>query len=375
MHAQPRSSAPATRRALRLPAALLGAGLLAGGLAGPAHAAPEWDTGHGVPGGYFQVDDATDATMGRFQTFHGYDPVDLSVYAEALDDDGASLGARMAVPFAAIGEVDGGRVDLLQARRDLGEEGAGRVRFGVTAHGQDLDFALTLAPDADLSDSSGAPVEDVDDAFAWHLSDAPLMWSSDVVMAPGVAALDVAHDVEESLLGHALPSIQAQPAHGELHVLRDRDRAQLRAVYVPDEGFTGTDTFTVDFHGDKVAHVQTVTVHVGRALHADLGAFDVDGDGVVNGRAMDPADPEDAALLAALRGDDASPAPAEPSPRPSTPAPAPSAGEPASPTAPEEHEVPERVETGNGAAWLLASAAALGAGALVAARRRFALAR
>ena len=41
----------------------------------------------------------------------------------------------------------------------------------------------------------------------------------------------------------------------------------------------------------------------------------------------------------------------------------------------EDHSVPEKVETGDEAAWWLAGVAALGAGALVAARRRFGLTR
>ncbi|MDK6499431.1 hypothetical protein QP341_26550, partial [Escherichia coli] len=68
-------------------------------------------------------------------------------------------------------------------------------------------------------------------------------------------------------------AVVSEPAHGEVFAFRDSEHSELRAWYIPEKGFVGTDTFTVDFHSDHVAHVQTVTVHVGEEIPAAYDGF------------------------------------------------------------------------------------------------------
>ena len=137
-----------------------------------------------------------------------------------------------------------------------------------------------------------------------------------------------------------------------------------------DEGFTGTDqavfTITDEATGEEKTLVVTFSIGDPRAADPHLG---VQGTGLP----FDEARVWEA--LEAQGEDDASEAPAPESP--ATPAPdsadAPEASEPSEPAG--EHTVPETVETGSGQAWWLAALGALGAGGLVAARRRFGLTR
>ncbi|MGC5048130.1 hypothetical protein [Micrococcus porci] len=112
-------------------------------------------------------------------------------------------------------------------------------------------------------------------------------------------------------------------------------------VYIADEGFTGRDEATFEVRRDGKKKTLAVTYSIGdeRADDVPLG---------VEQGALPYAESR---VLAQL-----------------------GAGEDPAPTAPDaEHAVPGKVQTGDEAAWWAVGLGALGAGALVAARRRFGL--
>ena len=182
-------------------------------------------------------------------------------------------------------------------------------------------------------------------------------------LAPGVAGAEIVHLVAAPTTENTYAAVVAEPPHGEVFAFRDSEHSELRAWYIPEEGFVGTDTFTVDFHSDHVAHVQTVTVHVGEEIPAAYDGFLDAEDGVLNGKPLDLTDPDTAAVLAAFRGDAAAPAPGDEEEQT-----APVEGD-----ADEQHTTPDTVETGQSTGWWLAGLGAAAAGVLVAARRRLGL--
>ncbi|MER6985568.1 hypothetical protein AB0M33_10620 [Micrococcus luteus] len=354
-----------------LPAAIAAAGLITTvALAGPAAA---WDDAHGPQAGYFQAVDPENVTAAFFQTYDGYDPDDLTLTITPVAEDGTRLEGGQEVEFTALDVIDGGAVDVLDTRRALGAAGEGLVRYDVEVDGQMLNMGITLQADADLADDQGAAVHSVDGPQSSHLGDRPLVWDSAMQLAPGVAGAEIVHPVAAPTMESTYAAVVTEPAHGEVFAFRDSEHSELRAWYIPEEGFVGTDTFTVDFHSDHVAHVQTVTVHVGEEIPAAYDGFLDAEDGVLNGKPLDLTDPDTAAALAAFRGDEAAPAPededaAAPAPENEDEQPAPVEGD-----ADEQHTTPDTVETGQSTGWWLAGLGVAAAGVLVAARRRLGL--
>lgn len=344
-----------------LPAAVATAGLITTvALAGPAAA---WDDAHGPQAGSFQAVDHENVTAAFFQTHDGYDPEDLTLTITPVAEDGTRLEGGQEVEFTALDVIDGGAVDVLETRRALGAAGEGLVRYDVVADGQMLNMGITLQADADLADDQGAAVHSVDGPQMTHLGDRPLVWDSAMQLAPGVEGAEIVHLVAAPTMENTYAAVVAEPAHGEVFAFRDSEHSELRAWYIPEEGFVGTDTFTVDFHSDHVAHVQTVIVQVGEEIAAAYDGFLDAEDGVLNGKPLDLTDPDTAAALAAFRGDEAAPAPEDEEEQT-----APVEGD-----ADEEHTTPDTVETGQSTGWWLAGLGAAAAGALVAARRRLGL--
>lgn len=341
------------RPAARLSAAVLGAGLVAPlALAAPALAVegdgPRWSADHGPMSGYFFQVDADSVTQAHFQTYHGYDPEDLTLLVAPAGADHEPTGEGVPVPFTPVELIDGGVVDVQETRRLLGEAGTGPVVYHVAAGDTLLDMAMVVGADDDLSDERGGELVALVNPQD-HSGMYPLSWESEAALAPDVDGLGIRRVMADIERSHV--SVVDQPQHGELFTFRNRDDGSLGAWYLPEEDFVGTDTFTVDFHGDHVAGVETFTVTVGEPLPAGVEGLPDAADGAVGGEAIDLDDPTTAAMLAAFQ-------------------------EPAEESAPaEEHAVPEKVETGDEAAWWLAGAAAVGAGVLVAARRRFGLTR
>ena len=293
-----------------LPAAVATAGLITTvALAGPAAA---WDDTHGPQAGSFQAVDHKNVTTAFFQTYDGYDPKDLTLTITPVAEDGTRLEGSQEVEFTALDVIDGGAVDVLETRRALGAAGEGLVRYDVVADGQMLNMGITLQADADLADDQGTAVHSVDGPQMTHLGDRPLVWDSAMQLAPGVEGAEIVHLVAAPTMENTYADVVTEPAHGEVFAFRDSEHSELRAWYIPEEGFVGTDT---------------------------------------------------AAALAAFRGDEAAPAPEDEEEQT-----APVEGD-----ADEQHTTPDTVETGQSTGWWLAGLGAAAAGALVAARRRLGL--
>ncbi|MCG7422890.1 hypothetical protein MHY29_08685, partial [Micrococcus sp. ACRRV] len=354
-------------RAPRLAAAVLASGLAAAALAAPASAeqAYDWTDDHGYPHGLFFGMDPESVDEATFQTFYGFDPADLTVTVSPSDAEGTPTGPAAAVPFTAVDVLDGGTIDVLETRRILGEAGTGTVVYHVFSGDQEeLDMALVVGPDADLADATGGALVAAPGPVRAVLGDMPLSWSTDVVMAPGVRAMEVRYPVDPALFDNVHPFVTTEAAHGTVVTFRDREDLSVRTWYVPDAGFTGTDTFSLDLTSDHVAHLPTVTVHVGQELPAAAAGAPDAQDGVLGGM---PLDVEDPAIAAMLQQMGALP------PAPETTVPETTVPETTVPA--EQHTRPGKVQTGGEPIWWLAGAAALGAGALVAARRRPGMAR
>lgn len=349
-------------RAPRLAAAVLASGLAAAALAAPASAekASGWTDDHGYQHGLFFGMDPESVDEASFQTFYDFDPSDLTVTVSPSDAEGTPTGPAASVPFTAVDVLDGGTIDVLETRRILGEAGTGTVAYHVFSGDQEeLDMALVVGPDADLADATGGALVTARGPVGAELWDAPLSWSTDVVMTPGVRAMEVRYPVDPAVFDDVFPAVMTEAAHGTVVAFRDRDDLSVRIWYVPDAGFTGTDTFSLDLTHDHVAHLPTVTVHVGQELPAAAAGAPDAQDGVLGGLPLDVEDPAIAAMLQRMGG--LPPAPETTVPETTVPA--------------EQHTRPGKVQTGGEPIWWLAGAAALGAGALVAVRRRPGMAR
>lgn len=273
-----------TRRSTaRLSAAVVSAGLLTAGLAAPALASdtPQWDIDHGRMSGYFFNVSADDATQATFQTYFGYDPSDLTLTVAPSDAAGTPTGDAVAVPFTAVDPIDGGVVDVLQTRRALGEAGTGPVVYRVSAGDTVLEMAMVLGPDADLSDQQGGKVLALVNPQDSSVSDLPLTWTSQAQMAPGVSAMAFGHTVPQEVWDTSRPEVIRSAQHGEVYVLTNSAEHRMVAWYIPTEGYTGPDSFTVGFFSDHVAHLLTVEVEVGAPITGVLADVPDAADGVV----------------------------------------------------------------------------------------------
>ena len=187
-------------------------------------------------------------------------------------------------------------------------------------------------------------------AWGWRIG----FWLSIVIVAIGYYVRTRITDAKIFVDAQKEVEQQEQVRYGVLEVLKRYPRGVITAMGLR--------------FAENIMYYLVVTFSIGdpRAADPHLG---VQGTGLP----FDEARVWEA--LEAQGEDDASEAPAPESP--ATPAPdstdAPEASEPSEPAG--EHTVPETVETGSGQAWWLAALGALGAGGLVAARRRFGLTR
>lgn len=384
------------RRTTRPLSTALAAAVLAGGLAAtaaaPALAAPAettdgWQNGHFV-GGTFGSTELSPRT-GRFSTQHAVKDVRVTVapfYPAFTDLEEISykvpgeMGPETDVDFTYDAELEAGYVDVLEQRRVLGEEGTAGAVFTLYVDGK-ATATLVFGEDRNLGDDVPGMFLDATGPQAYEFGARPTVDHQTRLAAPGSRLVHLRGDSSGDAPGVATLTVTEQPEHGTLVELpRIGDPTNWTpdgangsfagTVYVADEGFTGTDqavfTLTDGSTGEQKTLVVTFSIGDPRAADPHLG---VQGTGLP----FDEARVWEA--LEAQGEDDESEAPAPESP--ATPAPdstdAPEASEP-SETA-DEHTVPETVETGSGQAWWLAAVAAAGAGALVAGRRRFGLAR
>lgn len=389
------------RRTTRPLSTALAAAVLAGGLAAstaaPAFAAPA-ETTDGSQFGRF--DGATFGSTelspltGRFQTWHAVKDVRVTVapfYPAFTDleeisyDVPGEMGPETDVDFTYDAELEAGYVDVLEQRRVLGEEGTAGAVFTLYVDGK-ATATLVFGEDRNLGDDVPGMFLDARGPQAYEFGGRPTVDHQTHLAAPGSRLVHLPGNSSGDVPGGApiedsTMTVAEQPEHGTLVELPrvgdptvwtpgEERGSWASTVYVADEGFTGTDqaVFTLTDGGTGEQKTLVVTFSIGdpRAADPHLG---VQGTGLP----FDEARVWEA--LEAQGEDDASEAPAPESP--ATPAPdstdVPEASEPSEPAG--EHTVPETVETGSGQAWWLAALGALGAGGLVAARRRFGLTR
>lgn len=88
-----------------------------------------------------------------------------------------------------------------------------------------------------------------------HLGDRPLVWDSAMQLAPGVEGAEIVHLVAAPTMENTYAEVVTEPAHGEVFAFRDSEHSELRAWYIPEEGFVGTDTAAAlaAFRGDEAA--------------------------------------------------------------------------------------------------------------------------
>lgn len=384
------------RRTTRPLSTALAAAVLAGGLAAtaaaPALAAPAettdgWQNGHFV-GGTFGSTEFSPLT-GRFYTQHAVKDVRVTVapfYPSFTDlkeisyEVPGEMGPETDVDFTYDAELEAGYVDVLEQRRVLGEEGTAGAVFTLYVDGK-ATATLVFGEDRNLGDDVPGMFLDAEGPQAYEFGARPTVDHQTYLAAPGSRLVHLQGNSSGDAPGVATLTVTEQPEHGtlvELPRIGDptvwtpgEERGSFAStVYVADEGFTGTDqavfTLTDGSTGEQKTLVVTFSIGDPRAADPHLG---VQGTGLP----FDEARVWEA--LEAQGEDDASEAPAPESP--ATPAPdsadAPEASEPSEPAG--EHTVPETVETGSGQAWWLAALGALGAGGLVAVRRRFGLTR
>lgn len=385
------------RRTTRPLSTALAAAVLAGGLAAtaaaPALAAPAettdgWQNGHFV-GGTFGSTELSPRT-GSFYTQHAVKDVRVTVapfYPAFTDLEEISykvpgeMGPETDVEFTYDAELEAGYVDVLEQRRVLGEEGTTGAVFTLYVDGK-ATATLVFGEDRNLGDDVPGMFLDARGPQAYEFGARPTVDHQTRLAAPGSRLVHLhGNSSGDAPVGDSTRTVVEQPEHGTLVELpRIGDPTNwtpdgangsfASTVYVADEGFTGTDqavfTLTDGSTGEQKTLVVTFSIGDPRAADPHLG---VQGTGLP----FDEARVWEA--LEAQGEDDASEAPAPESP--ATPAPdstdAPEASEPSEPAG--EHTVPETVETGSGQAWWLAALGALGAGGLVAARRRFGLTR
>lgn len=385
------------RRTTRPLSTALAAAVLAGGLAAtaaaPALAAPAettdgWQNGRFV-GGTFGSTELSPRT-GRFYTQHAVKDVRVTVapfYPAFTDLEEISykvpgeMGPETDVEFTYDAELEAGYVDVLEQRRVLDKEGTAGAVFTLYVDGK-ATATLVFGEDRNLGDDVPGMFLDAGGPQAYEFGARPTVDHQTRLAAPGSRLVHLpGNSSGDAPVGDSTRTVVEQPEHGTLVELpRIGDPTNwtpdgangsfASTVYVADEGFTGTDqavfTLTDGSTGEQKTLVVTFSIGDPRAADPYLG---VQGTGLP----FDEARVWEA--LEAQGEDDASEAPAPESP--ATPAPdstdAPEASEPSEPAG--EHTVPETVETGSGQAWWLAALGALGAGGLVAARRRFGLTR
>ena len=138
------------------------------------------------------------------------------------------------------------------------------------------------------------------------------------------------------------------PEHGTFAEVVNEDTRTWGFGYRPVEGFTGTDSLTLEWTHDGVTKTERIVIHVGDDTRP-TGQWRADG--------IDWSTAKNAVGVELAGAEDAAPA------------------LPTEPAAEDEghHDVPEKVETGDAAQWWLAGLAAVGAGALVTVRRTFAI--
>lgn len=337
----------------RLAAAVACAGLLCTAAALPAQAQdtgePVRDPAYGTqPWVEHAVTDDHRSLV--FSTRYNRSAEDITVRVHP-SGDGETEGVE--VPFTAAPEIDGGVVDLVETRRALGEAGTGEVYYQVSIAGEDPDPAIYFEPDADLDDDVPAPpvVTSYMSALTDTLMTAPDSWTRSVTVAQ-----DTAVEYREHLSGpgdagtpdldpddFVSVDVAEQPSRGTVETEAEvvhglyGDRIVVDVTYRPEEGFTGEDTYTLQYTMDDETRVEAATVTVGDEAAAGV---DADGDGVAGYRASN-AD--------WVEGE----------PGPEDPAPGDDEGDSG------DHTVPDQVETGGEAMPLMAAGAGATAAALV----------
>lgn len=339
----------------RLAAAVACAGLLCTAAALPAQAQdtgePVRDPAYGTqPWVEHAVTDDHRSLV--FSTRYNRSAEDITVRVHP-SGDGETETAGVEVPFTAAPEIDGGVVDLVETRRALGEAGTGEVYYQVSIAGEDPDPAIYFEPDADLDDDVPAPpvATSYMSALTDTLMTAPDSWTRSVTVAQ-----DTAVEYREHLSGpgdagtpdldpdvFVSVDVAEQPSHGTVETEAEvvhglyGDRIVVDVTYRPEEGFTGEDTYTLQYTMDDETRVEAATVTVGDEAAAGV---DADGDGVAGYRASN-AD--------WVEGE----------PGPEDPAPGDDEGDSG------DHTVPDQVETGGEAMPLMAAGACATAAALV----------
>lgn len=310
----------------RLSAAALGAAVLVGVAAAPAHAAT-WTPEHGTPSGTFV---SADDDLMEFVLYDNFATEDIRAVVVTAS------GEETEIQVDFITEDDMGAVFLHDIEQALGGDLAQPYEVHVYGAGQ-LAFGAAFAADGTMTPIEAEefiPFEDWAEVATWRVY------------------TDQNATVVESLVTEdgGVPS----PIDAELTVAPQHGTVEIGGTsfgYTPEKDFLGTDTFTVVMTANGVTRTVEFTVEV----------LDLPGDSTPT-----PIDPAPA------------PEPA-PEPEPAEPAePVVDEDEPAAP-APEQpdedgHTVPDTVETGNGSAWGLAAIGALAAGVLVRLRRTFGLA-
>ena len=362
------------RRTTRPLSTALAAAVLAGGLAAtaaaPALAAPAETTDGSNSGAFWP-----DPENGRFTTQHSVKDVRITVapYTVTSGEDellSGEKGKETDVEFSYDAELERGIIDFTEQRRVLGENGTGDVVFTLYTDG-DQTATAHFGPDADLSDATPGELKGVYGPQSYDTTMRPTVDHVTLMSAPGSRMVYLQGGPGGDAPGMVTLTVTEQPKHGTLVVVPREGESETvghrqweSTVYVADEGFTGTDqaVFTVTDQLDpSITRTLVVTFSVG-----DERADDTVLDPTSGGLPYDEA--RVWAALAEQGGDDAAPAePADPA--------EPVADDDAEQPAPGDHTVPDAVETGNGQAWSLAALGALGAGGLVAARRRFVLTR
>ena len=331
----------------RLSAAALGAAVLVGVAASPAHAAT-WTPEHGTPSGTFV---SADDDLMEFVLYDNFATEDIRAVVVTAS------GEETEIQVDFITEDDMGAVFLHDIEQALGGDLAQPYEVHVYGAGQ-LAFGAAFAADGTMTPIEAEefiPFEDWAEVATWRVY------------------TDQNATVVESLVTEdgGVPS----PIDAELTVAPQHGTVEIGGTsfgYTPEKDFLGTDTFTVVMTANGVTRTVEFTVEV----------LDLPGDSTPT--PIDPApapepqpEPEPAP--------DPEPAPEEPvdpAPAPAEPEqpaePVVDEDEPAAP-APEQpaedgHTVPDTVETGSGSAWGLAAIGALAAGVLVRLRRTFGLA-
>ena len=330
----------------RLSAAALGAAVLVGVAAAPAHAAT-WTPEHGTPSGTFV---SADDDLMEFVLYDNFATEDIRAVVVTAS------GEETEIQVDFITEDDMGAVFLHDIEQALGGDLAQPYEVHVYGAGQ-LAFGAAFAADGTMTPIEAEefiPFEDWAEVATWRVY------------------TDQNATVVESLVTEdgGVPS----PIDAELTVAPQHGTVEIGGTsfgYTPEKDFLGTDTFTVVMTANGVTRTVEFTVEV----------LDLPGDSTPT--PIDPAPaPEPQPEPEPAPEPEPTPAPEEPTPAPEEPAepaePVVDEDEPAAP-APEQpdedgHTVPDTVETGNGSAWGLAAIGALAAGVLVRLRRTFGLA-